>query len=250
MFKHLYYRLFAASDVAGSAKMCGLPRIRRSSVGLRSRMEQGSGVIRSQIGSDCQIARCAQVKESRMEEASRVGAHVRLRQVLLGRYSYVASGTRLENAEIGGFCSIGPGVLNHLGNHPTRRFVSTSPVFYSPDSPIPSFVEEETFKGYGGTVVIGHDVWIGAEAILMDGVKVGNGAVIAARAVVTRDVPPYAIVGGLPARIIRFRFDDPTIQRLETFQWWNRPIDWIRENVSLFQDIDQFLSYTECEDGF
>jgi acetyltransferase-like isoleucine patch superfamily enzyme len=196
MIKQLYYRLFFASDVAGSAQMRGLPRIRESSVGPQSRIEKGSSVIRSQVGSDCQIVRGAQVKDSRIDEASVVGAHVRLKRVVLGRYSYVADGSRLENVEIGSFSSIGPKVLNHLGNHPTRRFVSTSPVFYSPDSPVPSFVEEETFPGYGGTVVIGNDVWIGAEVILMDGVKIGNGAVIAARAVVTRDVPPYAIVGG------------------------------------------------------
>jgi acetyltransferase-like isoleucine patch superfamily enzyme len=160
--------------------------------------------------------------------------------VSVGRYSYVSNNAGLEDVEIGSFCSIGPRVLNHLGNHPSRTFVSTSPVFYTPHAPVPSFATEETFPGYGEKVKIGHDVWIGAEVLLMDGVTVGNGAIVAARSVVTHDIPPYAIVGGIPARLIRYRFDEKTIQRLEAFKWWDKDIEWIKSNVDGFQDIARF----------
>lgn len=239
MLKSLFYQLFS-SQVAGSAKLCGLPRIRKSSIGPRTWIEDGSYIGKSQVGSDCHVSRGARVKASRLCENSTVGARVRLRQVMLGRYSYISTGSYLENVEVGNFSSIGPGVCNHLGNHPTRRFVSTCPAFYSPTSPVPSFVDHETFPGYGGKVMIGHDVWIGSGVLLMDGITVGNGAIIAARAVVTRDVPPYAIVGGVPARLIRFRFDEQTIQDLESFKWWEKDTAWIRSNVDIFQDIAKF----------
>ena len=75
--------------------------------------------------------------------------------------------------------------------------------------------------------MIGNDVWIGYEAVIMAGVHIGNGAIIAARAVVTKDVPPYTIVGGVPARPIRKRFEEETIRKLETLQWW----DWSAEKI-------------------
>ena len=82
-----------------------------------------------------------------------------------------------------------------------------------------------------GDIVIGNDVWIGYEAVVMAGVRIGDGAVIAARAVVTRDVPPYTIVGGVPAREIRRRFDADTVARLQELRWWDWPIGKIRENL-------------------
>ena len=78
-----------------------------------------------------------------------------------------------------------------------------------------------------GDIVIGNDVWIGYEAVIMAGVHIGNGAIIAARAVVTKDVPPYTIVGGVPARPIRKRFDEEVIRKLETLKWW----DWSAEKI-------------------
>lgn len=92
----------------------------------------------------------------------------------------------------------------------------------------------------GYLVDIGHDVWIGADVKIMDGVSIGNGAVVAAGAVVTKDVPPYAIVGGVPAKIIKYRFTPDQIEFLQQFKWWNMPEDWIRENWQMFEDIEKF----------
>ena len=86
-----------------------------------------------------------------------------------------------------------------------------------------------------GDIVIGSDVWIGYEAAVLSGVTIGDGAIIGARAVVTKDVPPYTIVGGVPARHIRRRFDEETIARLMALRWWEWPYERIKENLSAIQ---------------
>jgi len=142
--------------------------------------------------------------------------------VLLGDYSYVGGDCRLMNASIGKFCSIGPSVwIGGLPSHPLE-LKSTFPGFYQKDSsyygvePEYEYLEPE-FKH----ITIGNDVWIGARAIIMDGVTIGDGAVVATGAVVTKDIPPYAIVGGVPAKIISFRFSEEEIEKLLKSEWWN-----------------------------
>lgn len=239
MIKRLW--LFLCSCRVGrKVRLLGYSSIRRSSIGDRSCIGKRCRISNSIIGSHCRISGYVKIKDSQLSEASGVGSRSSLNDVSMGRYSYVSRNVSLTRVEIGNFCSIGPGVLNHLGNHPSRTFVSTSPVFYMPEAPIPSFTEKEMFSSYGEKVTIGHDVWVGAETLLMDGVNIGNGAIIAARSVVTHDVPPYSIVGGVPARHIRYRFDDKTIQRLEFFQWWNKDLEWIKSNIEMFQDIERF----------
>ena len=94
-----------------------------------------------------------------------------------------------------------------------------------------------------GDIVIGNDVWIGYEAVIMAGVHIGNGAIIAARAVVTKDVPPYTIVGGVPARPIRKRFDEEVIRKLETLKWWDWSVEKIRQSLPYLTNgnIDKLL---------
>lgn len=97
---------------------------------------------------------------------------------------------------------------------------------------------------YKGDTEIGNDVWIGYEALFMPGVKIGHGAIISSRSVVTGDVPAYAIVGGNPAKVIRYRFDAETIAKLEDIAWWNWPVEKISRNLSLIVsgDIDALVS--------
>lgn len=107
-----------------------------------------------------------------------------------------------------------------------------------------TFVDKELFEEKKQRVIIGNDVWIGDSVILMDGVKIGNGAVIAAGAVVTKDVEPYSVVGGVLAKVIRYRFqNDETINELQKIEWWNEPILWIQEHAALLQNIDLLLGY-------
>jgi acetyltransferase-like isoleucine patch superfamily enzyme len=240
MFKSALYSIFSCR-ISPSAQLHGVPDIRQTDIGAHGKVGKRCCIFSSEIGPTCQIGAHSKIKQVMLAEAVSVGSRVRLAKASVGRYSYIANGAALANIQIGSFCSIGPGAKNHLGNHPAHTFVSTSPVFYSPNAPVPSFVKTEKFPAYGGRVTIGHDVWIGAEVMIMDGVTIGNGAVVAARAVVTRDVPPYAIVGGVPARLIRYRFDEETVEKLESLQWWERSLDWLKANADEFQDITRFL---------
>ncbi|MBL7898684.1 MAG: CatB-related O-acetyltransferase [Crocinitomicaceae bacterium] len=99
----------------------------------------------------------------------------------------------------------------------------------------PYFAEQEQ-------VVVGNDVWIGTNVVILDGVTIGNGAVIAAGAVVTKDVAPFEIVGGVPAKHIRFRFTPEEIQKIESTAWWNKDEDWLQRHAEYFRNKEKFLS--------
>lgn len=143
-----------------------------------------------------------------------------LRNTTLGRMTYVAEVSRIGFADIGAFGSIGPNVLlGGLGSHPVDR-LSTHPAFYSARLQAGDTFSQIDIIEELPRVSVGNDVWIGAGSIVLDGVSIGDGAIIAAGAVVNKDVPPYAIVGGVPARIIRYRFDEETIDALLEWRWW------------------------------
>lgn len=169
-----------------------------------------------------------------------------LHDVSMGNFSYVGDGTRIINAEIGKYCSISGSVQIGLGGHPTG-LVSTSPVFYSNRNAVRThWVEKEPeFEEYK-KVVIGSDVWIGMRSLIRDGITIGNGAIIGAGAIVTKDVEPYSVMAGVPARCIRKRFDDETIKRLEALRWWDWSADEIQKNAGLFADAKSFMQkFTE-----
>ena len=144
-----------------------------------------------------------------------------------------------ERLIIGKFCSIACGAkfLFNCANHTLKSLSTyTFPLFYKDWDLEKSDVV--TAWDNKGDIVIGNDVWIGYEAVIMAGVHIGNGAIIAARAVVTKDVPPYTIVGGVPARPIRKRFDEEVIQELETLQWWNWSAEKIRRCLAYIGNGD------------
>lgn len=143
----------------------------------------------------------------------------RVRNSNIGRYSYINS-AMVSNTNLGSFCSIGPGAfVGGLGAHPTG-YISTHPAFYSNSGQVSSsFVQGNLFDEHALTVV-GEDVWIGANAIVLDGVKIGTGCVIGAGAVVTKDMPPYSICTGVPARVRRQRFSDSEVAQLLSSEWW------------------------------
>lgn len=135
-----------------------------------------------------------------------------------------------EKLIIGKYCSIACGTkfLFNCANHTLKSLSTyTFPLFYEEWGLEKSDVAAAWDNK--GDILIGNDVWIGYEAVIMAGVHIGDGAIIAARAVVTKDIPPYTIVGGTPAKEIRKRFDAATIQRLLTLKWWDWPIDKIRQ---------------------
>ncbi|QLH37602.1 MAG: CatB-related O-acetyltransferase [Parachlamydiaceae bacterium] len=144
-------------------------------------------------------------------------------------------------ARVGKYSSIGPGTTLMLGGEHRTDWVTTYPfsVFW-PEAA--GFVGHPKSKG---NIFIGNDVWIGYEALILSGVTIGSGAVVAAKAVVTKNVPPYAIVGGNPAKIIRYRFDHETILKLLSIRWWDWPRDEILRAMPLLlsDNIQTFIDY-------
>lgn len=175
--------------------------------------------------------------------------HVELIDVELGDFTYVGPSSRILISEIGKFTCIGPDVMIGLGKHPSRDFVSVHPAFYSTllQAQV-TFVSQTCFEEFEN-IQIGNDVWIGARAIILDGVTIGNGAIVGAGSVVTKDVPAYAVVGGVPAKVIRYRFEDKAIKYLEEFKWWDRDIKWLRENATKFQNIQELMKSYSAEIG-
>ncbi|NOT14947.1 MAG: CatB-related O-acetyltransferase [Methylotenera sp.] len=167
----------------------------------------------------------------------------RLIDTTVGDYSYIGPRSRLANVKIGKFSCIAPDVIIGLGTHPSRKFVSIHPAFFSPNRQAGfSFVSHATFQEHEHCN-IGNDVWIGARAIVLDGVSIGDGAIVGAGAVVTKDVPAYAIVVGTPAKIVRYRFDQSDINYLQKFKWWDRDFIWLQENHQQFNDIKEFCQH-------
>lgn len=163
----------------------------------------------------------------------RIYENARIAATKIGDYSYVGRGSHLQNVTIGKFCSIGPEVRIGLGLHPVDH-ISTYPGFYSTQASGATPFTDRTLVMEHSPVEIGHDVWIGAGAIVMDGVRIGHGGVIGAGAVVTRDVKPYTIVAGVPARHLRDRFEREMVDFLLDFAWWDRDESFLRVNAPLF----------------
>ena len=170
----------------------------------------------------------AQLVCTALDTTSAVRQQCRLYYSSVGRYTYIARNTLMQNTEIGAFCSVSENCNIGLPSHPLD-LVSTSPVFLSGKNYLRKNLSAFSYDDCPRTV-IGNDVWIGAHVLIKSGIRIGNGAVLAAGAVVTRDVPDYAVVGGVPAKIIKYRFDDQTIQQLLKLKWW----DWENNKLSSY----------------
>lgn len=170
----------------------------------------------------------------------------------IGKYSYIGSHAKIS-AKIGNFCSIADDVETIQATHPIEVFVSTHPVFYSELQQCgTTFVLSQAFDEFRYkfpeekiAVEIGNDVWIGKGAKLIGGVRIGDGAIILPYSVVTKDVLAYEIVGGVPAKNVKYRFAEIERNALHKSNWWNWPENKIKENLESFQNVDTFIKYLQ-----
>ncbi len=176
------------------------------------------------------VAKKVKLDKYCIENKVKVYENVQLNNSELGEYSYVAENCIISNSVIGKFCSVGPNTIMGYGEHPTN-LISTSPVFYNSNEIAYNSFATKNYVEDCKQIIIGNDVWIGAQVYIKNGITIGNGAVIAAGAIVTNDVPDYAIAGGVPAKVIKFRFDEETVTKLLKMQWWN----WSEEKLKLSQ---------------
>lgn len=177
---------------------------------------------------------------SQVHATSKVEAGSELVNTTMDRHSFCGYNCELINVSIGSFCSIANHVIAGGGMHPIE-WVSTSPVFYyGRDSVKAKFSEHQ--RPAPKRTIIGHDVWIGERVMIKQGVTIGHGAIIGMGSVVTKDVAPYSIVGGCPAKEIRKRFAPEIVERLLAVQWWDFPEDKLKQYAPYFPDVEAFLN--------
>jgi len=161
--------------------------------------------------------------------------------ISIGDYTSINENTQIDTncKSIGKYCSISHGVKIGMGSHPIYH-LSTSTVFYEQYR---GYIDEQLFDEYAdkGFTVIGHDVLIGANVIIMAGISIGHGSVIGAGSIVTKDVSPYSIVAGNPAKVIKYRFDEKTIEELLKIKWWDKDIKDLVSNTNLIKNTDEFI---------
>lgn len=168
----------------------------------------------------------------------------------IGLGSYIGANCVLKRTRIGKFCSIGPNVRIVDGNHPTHTYVTTYPAFFrkgkfcglefNPSNLFEEYTYTDESKKW--LCEIGCDIWIGDSVSILNGIHIGDGAIVAAGAVVTKDVPAYTIVGGVPAKVIRSRFTNEQIDFLLKTKWWDMNIDTLTKLSDKFSNIEEFTN--------
>ena len=187
------------------------------------------------LGLEPVIDPTAKVSKATLGRYTEIGARTVFAESTLGDYSYVVNDANVIYTTIGKFCSIAAMTRINPGNHPMQR-TSQSHFTYRASAYFDDAQDEDAFFDWrrSHAVTIGHDVWIGHGAIVLAGRSIGTGAVVAGGAVVTKDVAPYTIVAGNPARVIRRRFPEDVAGRLMALSWW----DW--EHARLHEALDDF----------
>ena len=182
------------------------------------------------------------IRESELGVWTDIGPNCSITESKIGDYTYCAGDASIIYTTIGKFCSIASHVRINPGNHPMQRVTQHHMTYRRAMFGFAETDDESFFQWRREHhVTIGNDVWIGHAAIVMPGVTIGDGAVIGSAAVVTRDVPPYTIVGGVPARRIRERFPAEIARKLQVIAWWDWPRNLLEERFDDLNDLDAFI---------
>lgn len=195
---------------------------------------QGADVKGSNLGDNTIIGDFSRVRNSVLGPYCKIDRNNLLLNVRIGKYSYTGPFDMIFKCDIGAFCSISYGVTIGPPDH-NYRLPSSHPFVYSSDYHLLSIDDLYHFDKFSKESIIGNDVWIGCNSTILRGIKVGDGAVVGANSLVNKDVPPYAIVAGCPAKIIKFRYPSDVIERLMNIRWWEWSDEKIRKNASLFR---------------
>lgn len=195
------------------------------------------------VASNVSCSRC------QMEEYVNIAHHAELKDCRIGKRTSIGRYTKIRNAEIGRYCSLSWNVSIGAPSHPVdsvsmHAFSYRSKFGLCRDTPETLAFPDKIWK----KVVIGNDVWIGCNVVIKSGITIGDGAVIGAGAVVLKDVLPYEVVAGVPAKRIRFRFSENTISRLENIKWWDWSDKEIKKNISLFSPHNKIEENSEILD--
>lgn len=223
--------------------------IKNSTVAERAKLFQNIRLVGSTVLNGCCIGDDSDIVNSTMDEKSELGRRNVIRDSAIGRGSYTGTNTVIKNTTIGKYCSISWNVSIGGGNHNYRSVSMYTDYWYKRTFGI----DVEPIPTVPIRTEIGNDVWIGAGVIINNGVKIGDGSVIGAGAVVTKDVPCYSIVAGVPARVIKRRFDDDRIEMLQKLCWWDWPEEKIIQNVEFLRNepsvaqLQQFI-IANCDD--
>lgn len=208
---------------------------RHSTYGENSTFKKNTLISSCKIGSAVTIQENTVIKRSELADFVNIHNDCKMNGSSVGSYSYIAKSSEISYTDIGKFCSIGAEVWIGVGKHPPN-FISTNPVFYSTLNKQLgfSFSDKQLYEEFS-RCTIGNDVWIGSRVMILDGITIGDGAIVAANSVVTKDVAPYSVVGGTPAKLIKTRFDEATTKKLLQQKWWNWPVDDIKSKLPFFQ---------------
>lgn len=176
---------------------------------------------------------------NKISKLARINRFVKIKNSEVGDYSYIGPSCDITNTNIKRFCSIADNCRIGTASH-TLNNLSSSPIFTLRKNGTATTWVEESIRHNNDVkkVNIGNDVWIATHVIIKDGITIGDGAIIGAGAVVVKDVPPYAVVGGVPAKVIKYRFEQSIINKLLELQWWNASDEKLKNSVSYFQSED------------
>lgn len=179
--------------------------------------------------------------DSKLEGYNILFQEAQLFSTKLGKHTYIQKYTTIVNAEIGSYCSIAKNVSIGPGIHKIDG-ISTHPAFFLKNTPLLKTYTDKDLFNPSKTTVIGNDVWIGENVVIIDGITIGTGSIIAAGAVVTKNIEPYSIVGGVPAKLIRFRFEKDLVHKLLNSKWWELNETEFMNNISTFNSSAKFLN--------